>query len=171
MTKKAPGKSKQPDAQVKDWLIAGLDRCEIEQMAQAGGWQVRESQIDKLIAEVGEAMRTAGMTDHDAEVGRMIWRLNELFKRSLAVEDYKTALAVQKEIADRCGLAPTPPPEPLEEPGSPERAWSKTNLDELAAALEKHLARFGKESDDFITLIKKAGKAGKKKTIKRKGKK
>ncbi|MDD3095407.1 MAG: hypothetical protein PHD63_04110 [Candidatus Marinimicrobia bacterium] len=89
-------------------LLSGMRRREIIQyVAEKTDWGVStrtiENYIHKATAEIKE------VTDEEIEAARgMAYkRLDTLYYKSLLINDYKTALAVQKEMNDLFGLKTT----------------------------------------------------------------
>jgi hypothetical protein len=61
-------------------------------------------QADGAIETARGAIRDALDVDRQERTGEAIVRLNDLYERSLRVQDCKTALAAQKELNRLCGL-------------------------------------------------------------------
>lgn len=56
-------------------------------------------QIDHYLAEARRLIAEIAKVDVDSELGAAILRLRDLYERSVRIQDVKTALATQKEIA------------------------------------------------------------------------
>jgi hypothetical protein len=85
--------------EVKELLCYGLDRTTILQYAAQHGWEDAAEEVDRWIsAAMLQLAEDAGAIDTEAELGKSIARLNFLFMKANKVQDFKTALAIQKEI-------------------------------------------------------------------------
>jgi hypothetical protein len=91
----------QPDPHVADvykLLCRGLNRATIIAYAESKAWGSSDLQIDDYIdAATAELAKAAGV-DTEAELGKSLERLNDLFMNAHKVHDFKTALQIQKEI-------------------------------------------------------------------------
>ena len=56
------------------------------------------AEVDEILDQARRQLTIAADYHRDEEVGRALLRLNDLYERSLRVQDVKTALATQKEI-------------------------------------------------------------------------
>lgn len=84
---------------VKTLLCRGLDRTTILQYAAEKKWKSAPDLVDAWIsAAMLELVDDAGAIDTEAELGKALARLNYLYMNSSKVQDFKTALAIQKEI-------------------------------------------------------------------------
>ncbi len=84
---------------VKTLLCRGLDRTTILSYAAEMKWDSAPEQVDDWIsAAMLQLAEDAGAIDTDAELGKAIARLNHLYMNATKVQDFKTALAIQKEI-------------------------------------------------------------------------
>jgi hypothetical protein len=84
---------------VKTLLCRGLDRTTILQYAAEMKWEPAPDQVDAWIsAAMLELAEDAGNIDTEAELGKALARLNYLYMNASKVQDFKTALAIQKEI-------------------------------------------------------------------------
>jgi hypothetical protein len=77
-------------------LVSGLQRSAVEEAAAKLGLEPAE--IGEAIAEAKLRIAIAARWDRDEQLGSALIRLNDLYRRSLAIQDSKTALAAQKEI-------------------------------------------------------------------------
>lgn len=84
-------------------MLAGADRAEIIQYG-AETYELGERAVDDLIFKVNIAFEEASKHIREAEFGKALTRLNNLYARSLKVQDFKTALSVQREINTLLGL-------------------------------------------------------------------
>lgn len=92
---------------VYDLLLAGLCRAEIHRFVreQHPEWQVRTRQTDQLIACARKLLMEAAETHREEELGKALRRLDTLYQRSFAINDYKTCAAIVKQRADLLGIA------------------------------------------------------------------
>lgn len=92
--------------QVFDWLISGATRDEIARyVAAKKDWAITPKDLAGLIVQAGEMVEDMAEPLRDQARGTAIARLNLIYKRSIALQDYKVAIAAQKEINDLLGLA------------------------------------------------------------------
>ena len=86
--------------EVKTLLCKGLDRTTILQYATQFNWDATHQQIDDWISVAQlQLAEDAGAIDTEAELGKAIARLTWLYMQATKVQDFKTGLAVQKEIS------------------------------------------------------------------------
>lgn len=86
-------------------LMTGYSRRHILQYAaEKTNWAVATRMIDKYIAAANAEIKAIGRADRETEMVKTHQRLHELYMRCLRIQDYKTCLAVQKEIALLYGL-------------------------------------------------------------------
>lgn len=79
-------------------LCRGLNRAAIIRYANEKAWEATELQIDAFIdAAIAELAKSAGV-DLESELGKSIERLNYLYMQCDKVHDFKTGLAIQKEL-------------------------------------------------------------------------
>lgn len=67
-------------------------------------WQITERQVYTYIQKANDKFKEYAKTEAKAEIGKGLSRLNKLFNKSLQIMDFKTCLAVQKEINSMLGL-------------------------------------------------------------------
>jgi len=90
---------------VTELLLNGLTRREIIQyIRKRKEWAVGDRMIDRYIAAANKWIEEQANVKRTHEFGLAIARLNNLYKRSMAISDYKTALAIQREITSLLGL-------------------------------------------------------------------
>lgn len=78
----------------------GFTRREIIQFASTKTdppWRVTETQINKYITQAKKTLEGVAKINEKLEAGVNILRLEDLYKRNIAIQDYKGALAAQKE--------------------------------------------------------------------------
>ncbi len=72
---------------------------------------VAEGDVEAVIAEARRRITVAADYERDAEVGKAVTRLNDLYARALRSQDTRTCLAVQRELNRLLGLYREAPPE------------------------------------------------------------
>jgi hypothetical protein len=90
--------------QMNDIIISlvgtGLNDEEIyEYMGKSKEWgKITKEEIQKAIKNAKIELCGMASFNKEYETGKAIYRLNELYKKSMAIQDYKSCLAIQKEI-------------------------------------------------------------------------
>lgn len=101
MTKSTNDEIKRRIGEVSNLLITGQKRHQIVQYASDSGWGVDPRQVDTYIARAKQLLSEEGQ---EAKAGRnmlfgiSLRRLNLLFVKTMAIQDYARALQAQKEI-------------------------------------------------------------------------
>lgn len=86
-------------------IVAGCTRAEIiRYSAEKTTWGVESRQIDAYIAQATVQLGEASKTSRAVELGKALARLNDLYAKSLRIQDYKACLAMQKEISELLAL-------------------------------------------------------------------
>lgn len=86
-------------AHVYRFLVRGLNRETIAAYAKEYHWNASLTEIDSYIeTATGLLAARAADLDIEAELGKAIERYNDLYMRCDKVQDYKTAVSIQKEI-------------------------------------------------------------------------
>lgn len=101
MTKSTNEEIKRRIGEVSNLLITGQKRHNIVQYASENGWGVDPRQVDTYIARAKVLLSEEGQESKDNRImlfGVSLRRLNLLFVKCMAVQDYQRALAAQKEI-------------------------------------------------------------------------
>jgi hypothetical protein len=80
---------------------------------------ISPDQADAAIETARGKIRDAIDVDRQERTGEAIVRLNDLYERSLRVQDCKTALAAQKELNRLCGLHAKGKTAPADAPTKP----------------------------------------------------
>lgn len=107
MAKATKGQMQQRVTEVYKLLLMGVDRAEILEHGRKT-WNLERAQVDNLIARANQVFERKAAVVQDQEFGKALARLNDLYMRSMKVQDYKTCLAVQRELSSLLGLnAPT----------------------------------------------------------------
>ena len=114
-------------------LTGGISRAAAEEIVVAK-MSMTPREAKALVAQAARRLTLAANYNHDAELGTAITRLNDLFKRSLAIQDVKTCLAIQRELNKLMDLYRTPPKLPDDEQGEP---GGEPGLVELCRAAAK----------------------------------
>jgi hypothetical protein len=87
--------------EVSNLLITGQKRHQIVAHATENGWDVEERQIDTYIKKAKKLLSEEGReskSDRDILFAISLRRLNLLFVKCMAIQDYQRALQAQKEI-------------------------------------------------------------------------
>lgn len=86
-------------------LLSGMRRREVLQyVTEKTDWGLGTSAIDKYIAEATKEIKEVTAEEIETARGMAYKRLDMLYFKSLLINDYKTALAVQKEMNELFGL-------------------------------------------------------------------
>jgi hypothetical protein len=82
------------------YLLKGLDRRAIfEAVAKEhADWKIRTRALDSYIADAKKLIAVAGESDRDYEFAKACERLEDLYRKNVAEENWRDALAVLKEI-------------------------------------------------------------------------
>lgn len=84
---------------VEKLVLLLVSNLSSEQIAEAARkLDVAAESVPRAIAEARRRITIAADFHRDEQVGTAFVRLNDLYRRSLAIQDAKTALAAQKEI-------------------------------------------------------------------------
>lgn len=86
-------------------IVAGCTRAEIVRYStEKTTWGVSPRQIDDYIAQATVQLGEASKTTRSVELGKALSRLNDLYAKSLRIQDYKACLSMQKEISTLLAL-------------------------------------------------------------------
>ena len=98
-------------AEVADLIVAGLSQHELHKYIQdkREEWDLERRQRSTIIQRARKTVVAAGKTHHPEELGKAVRRLNVLYRRSFAINDYKTCAAIVRQMADMLGLATQTP--------------------------------------------------------------
>lgn len=126
-------------------VVSGLPRSAIQEATAKLG--LAEPDIPAAIAEARIRIAVAAQWDRNEQLGAAMIRLNDLYRRALAIQDTKTALASQKELNKLLELYRTPT----------DLGRSNELADQIAAA-RRHLAplRLGNDSTPLAELCRLA---------------
>ena len=90
---------------VYELLVAGARRAKILQyVAEKTDWDVNERMVDDYISRATELIEQDSAKDRPKVLSHALARLDHMYFKSMNVMDFKTALAVQKEINALFGL-------------------------------------------------------------------
>lgn len=93
--------------QIAALLVVGTPRRDILEWARKEtDWHAHERTIDRYIRHAFAALAALAAPRRAEMLGRAIARREALFLRCMKVQDYKTALAVDKDLCDLLGLYP-----------------------------------------------------------------
>jgi hypothetical protein len=76
----------------------------LQYVTEKTDWGIETSAIDKYIAEATKEIKEVTAEEIETARGMAYKRLDTLYYKSLLINDYKTALAVQKEMNELFGL-------------------------------------------------------------------
>lgn len=86
-------------------LVAGLRREAIIRLAnEKHGWNVRPRTVDDYIAKAKQRFEEEARVRREAELGKAIARLDNLYAKSMSRNDSRTALMVERERIELLGL-------------------------------------------------------------------
>jgi hypothetical protein len=120
-------------------IISGLPPSAIAEAAEKLG--LTADQVPKAIADAKTAILIAAQFDRREQTGAALVRLNDLYRRSLAAQDTKSALSSQREINKLLDLYQ--PAEGTPGPDGTPAAEILTDEAEEVAAARRHLEPLG----------------------------
>ena len=95
--------------QVADMILQGFTRGQILQfVTEKTAWGISERQTDYYIRKARDKFEEEAEINRRYELGRALKRLDDLYRRDMAIQDYKAALQVQKERSTLTGLYAAP---------------------------------------------------------------
>lgn len=89
-------------------IVSGFSPDEIHKYLTAQGVKISRQTLNRAIERAGARIRKRAAVDFEYSRGEALLRLNDLYKKSILISDYKTALAVAKEKAHLLGLQMAP---------------------------------------------------------------
>lgn len=104
---------------------------------------VPAEKIPDTIAEARRRLTVAADYNRDEQIGTAFVRLNDLYRRSLAVQDVKTALAAQRELNKLLDLYRVTPERAVEV------AEAEDDDNTELAAIREHLIPLGLAAADY----------------------
>ncbi len=93
-----------PVALVAEWVLAGMRPSQIPDHIRThldkwpGGVEPGQSELLDFIGEAYEQIQDDTVIDPDRENAKAVARLNYLYSKCCAIQDYKGAASVQKEL-------------------------------------------------------------------------
>jgi hypothetical protein len=120
-------------------LVSGLARSAVEEAV--GKLGLTGDAASSALAEARMRIQVAARWDRDDQLGTALVRLNDIYRRALAVQDAKTALGVQKELNRLLDLYRTPAAPPQKE--IVDRPSPEASASAEVAAARAHLAPLG----------------------------
>lgn len=111
-TENKPKKKKATKAEINnrintiaDMILQGFTRAQILQfVTEKTDWEISERTTDYYIRKARDKFETDAEINRRYELGRAMKRLDDLYRRNMAIQDYKAALQVQKERSTITGL-------------------------------------------------------------------
>lgn len=90
---------------VYDCLVKGITgRDMFRYVTEKYEWTVSERQVQNYTREASKLLAKTAKKHQVLEFGKSISRLSMLFEKSLKIQDYKSCLAIQKELNTLYGL-------------------------------------------------------------------
>jgi hypothetical protein len=92
---------------IVDLMLQGWPRRKIIQIISTNEkflWKVTTRQIDNYIRDAKAIIRESATFDREEEIGAAIERYRQLHASSYMIHDYKTCLAVSRELTELLGL-------------------------------------------------------------------
>jgi hypothetical protein len=91
--------------QVIELILAGLSTREIVNYTMKDQkWDVCERTIHGYIRKARDYFKEGSAVDRKEQIGTALGRMQRLYTKSLKIQDFKTCLAIQKEISALFGL-------------------------------------------------------------------
>lgn len=86
-------------------IIKGLDKRAIVRWVRSKTeWGIDDSLVYRYIDEALGEIKAAAVPNLKEEIGKALSRLQDLYAKCILIQDYKTALAVQKELNELLGF-------------------------------------------------------------------
>ena len=85
-------------ALVAEWLIAGMRPSQVPAQAEKLDWSIEHGELAAIIIEAQDLIIADARINPALEDAKAVDRLNGLYAKSLAIQDYKACLAIQKEL-------------------------------------------------------------------------
>jgi leucyl aminopeptidase (aminopeptidase T) len=70
----------------------------------ADNWQIEERTTDEYIERANAYFAETSVINRDEQIGLALRRYHDLYQKNMRIDDYKAALATQKEIVNLLGL-------------------------------------------------------------------
>lgn len=84
--------------QVVGMILAGAVRTDIVAHADKEGWDLKRKEIDNLIERAHHEIGIMASQNREEMYSLAVVRLQNLWARAMKIQDYKTALNIQKEL-------------------------------------------------------------------------
>jgi len=93
--------------EVVDLVLAGMSAREIHRYLREkrADWDIRDRQRRTLLERARREIAKASQPRRDLEIGRALMRYDVLYRRSFAINDYKTCAQIVRQVTDLLGLA------------------------------------------------------------------
>ncbi len=90
---------------IQQLLVEGASAGQIVRfVSEKTDWSIGRRQVENYIAQVYRGFAEIADKDRPEQFQKAVQRLTLLFARSLKIQDYKTCLAIQKELNELYGL-------------------------------------------------------------------
>lgn len=76
-------------------------------VSQKTEWNVTDRSVDRYIRKVQKELRESSAWEKDLEVGKALRQLDDLYRRTMKISDYKTALQVLRQRTELLQLKHT----------------------------------------------------------------
>jgi len=83
---------------VAEWFVAGMRPSQVPGQAEKAGWAIGAVELGDLIDHAYRLIRADARVVAELERAKSIARYNAMYARSLAIQDFKACLAVQKQL-------------------------------------------------------------------------
>lgn len=84
-------------ALIADWILAGMRPSKIPVQARSK-WAITDDELLDAIGSAYEMLACDASINLHREFAKSVNRMNFLYTRAIAIQDYKTALSIQKEL-------------------------------------------------------------------------
>ena len=91
-------------SELRKMILDGYATEEISKYVASAYGEISHARLAHIIERIGVEIRHAAAVDHEYSRGETLLRLQDLYKRSMLISDYKTCLSVVKEKAQLLGL-------------------------------------------------------------------
>ena len=140
-------------AVLREMILNGFSFEEIRKYVTSAYGEISRTRLAHAIEKIGVEIRKNAAVDHEFSRGETLLRLQDLYKRSMLISDYKTCLAVVKEKAQLLGL------QIAQEDGNGEESDLEQALG-LGQIIEKELGKL--DPDGELTMPELLRMAGEK---------
>ncbi|MBN1632308.1 MAG: hypothetical protein JW990_21330 [Thermoleophilia bacterium] len=125
--------------EVVDLILAGLSMRELHRYIREKhpDWDLGDRQRRRLIERAREEIARAAKPLRELEIGKALMRYDVLYRRSFAINDYKTCAQIVNKVTDLLGLAAPTRVEHSGPDGGPIQHEDETPLPTLRAEIER----------------------------------